>query len=400
MINVTYFDLGGKRVQPLRLLFITSLVPNYGSTTGYEVANAAIINGFLRSGADVKVLGFNWPGRVPSMPDETILLGEVDVRTQDAGFKQKIKWILKAVRTGLTVSSVKLRVVSDQAFQKAIESAGEFDAYVLNGVALAGAFEAHFKDKPSIFVAHNVEHRSAAENADAVNDIVQKILFKREARLLAKLEKRLCDQAEFVFTLADEDGGMLGLPPSKFATLPLVTTALPPEPVSRKLQYDLALIGTWTWQPNRIGLEWFLNEVKPLLPEDMKIAVAGSTPSDLIDAWPDVEFLGRVPDAVAFVESAAVVPLVSVAGTGVQLKTIETFELGMPCVATYHSVRGISKIPQNCILADEPVAFAAALTEKVERARQGERGRLDGKAFYQQQLDGMDRAIKQGLAVL
>ncbi|MHC3939370.1 hypothetical protein ACI0FR_00666 [Paenochrobactrum sp. BZR 201-1] len=368
--------------------------------TGYEVANAAIINGLQRAGCQITILGFNWPGRVPSMPDNTILLGEVDVRTQDAGFTQKIKWILQAVCTGLTVSSVKLRVTSDQNLQKAIVSAGEFDAYILNGVALAGAFEHHFKDKPSIFIAHNVEHYSAAENAASVKDFIQNILFKREARLLEKLEKRLCDQAKFVFTLADEDGGMLGLEPSKFSTLPLVTTDHPPEPVTRDLQYDLALIGTWTWQPNRIGLEWFLREVKPLLKPDIKIAIAGSAPTDLIDAWRDVEFLGRIPDAVSFVESAAVIPLISVAGTGVQLKTIETFELGMPCVATHHSVRGIAKIPENCVLTDEPVAFAAALEAQVARARNGERGRIDGQTFYQQQLAGMDQAMKQGLVVL
>ncbi|WP_374830471.1 glycosyltransferase [Paenochrobactrum pullorum] len=387
-------------MQPLRLLFITSLVPSHGSMTGYEVANAAIIHGLLRAGADVTIVGFNWPERKASMPDKTIVLGEVDVRTQDAGFKQKIKWILKAIRTNLTVSSVKLRVISDQVLRDAIASAGEFDAYILNGVAFAGAFEHVFEDKPSIFIAHNVEHRSAEENANAVKDLLQKILFKREAKLLAKLEKRLCDQAKFVFTLADEDGKMLGLQPIKFATLPLVTSKEPVKPVTRELHYDLALIGTWTWQPNRIGLEWFLREVKPLLNPDIKIAVAGSTPADLIVAWPDIEFLGRVPDAVAFVESAAVIPLISVAGTGVQLKTIETFELGMPCVATRHSVRGIAQIPDNCILADEPAAFAAALEVQVKHARNGERCQLDGEAFYYQQLTAMDQAIKQGLAVL
>ncbi|MGU3574468.1 glycosyl transferase, partial [Brucellaceae bacterium C25G] len=207
-----------KIVQPLRLLFITSLVPSRGSMTGYEVANAAIINGLRAAGAHVTILGFNWPGRELSMPDDTILLGEVDVRTQDAGFKQKIKWILKAVRTGLTVSSVKLRVISEAKLREAITSAGEFDAYILNGVPLAGAFEDVFSDKPSIFVAHNVEYRSAQENAASVKDFVQKVLFKREARLLEKLEKRLCDQAKFVFTLADEDGKMLGLKREKFAT--------------------------------------------------------------------------------------------------------------------------------------------------------------------------------------
>lgn len=387
-------------MRPLRLLFITSLVPSHGSMTGYEVANAAIINGLRGAGAEVTIIGFNWPDREPAMPDNTIVLGEVDVRTQDAGFKQKIKWILKAVRTGLTVSSVKLRVIEDQAFREAIASIGEFDAYILNGVALAGAFEHLFKDKPSIFVAHNVEHRSAEENAASVNDVIQKLLFKREARLLERLEKRLCDQAKFVFTLADEDGTMLGLGHDKFATLPLVMSTEPARPVIRDLQYDLALIGTWTWQPNRIGLEWFLNKVKPLLNPALTIAVAGSTPADLISAWPDVQFLGRVPDAVAFVESGAVVPLISIAGTGVQLKTIETFELGMPSVATRHSVRGINAIPDNCILADEPAAFAAALEEQVRRARSGERQRLDGQAFHHQQMAGMNLAIRQGLALL
>jgi hypothetical protein len=390
----------GEKVRPLRLLFITSLVPSHGSTTGYEVANTAIINGLRASGAQVTILGFNWPGRVPSMPEDTILLGEVDVRTQDAGFKQKIRWILKAVRTGLTVSSVKLRVLSDEVVTEAIRSAGEFDAYILNGVALAGAFEHLFQDKPSIFVAHNVEYKSAEENAASVKDFVQKVLFRREARLLEKLENRLCEQAKFVFTLADEDGVMLGLDHDKFATLPLVMSEETPKSVVRDLQYDLALIGTWTWQPNRIGLEWFLSKVKPLLRSDISIAIAGSTPDDLIASWPQVQFLGRVPDAVEFVESAAVVPLISVAGTGVQLKTIETFELGMPCVATRHSVRGIANIPQNCVLADEPAAFAAAIEAKVEMARNGDRQRLEGKEFHRQQLAGMEQAVKQGLAVL
>ena len=45
-------------------------------------------------------------------------------------------------------------------------------------------------------------------------------------------------------------------------------------------------------------------------------------------------FVGRVPDAVAFVLSGRTVPLISRAGTGVQLKTIETFELGLPAVAS------------------------------------------------------------------
>ncbi|WP_266034841.1 glycosyltransferase family 4 protein, partial [Brucella intermedia] len=273
-------------------------------------------------------------------------------------------------------------------------------AYVLNGVTLPGAFEDIFKDKPSLFVAHNVEYRSAEENAADARSFIQKFLFAREARILKGLESRLSGTARFVFTFAEDDGPALGLGPDRFATMPLVTPGGMQAAQPRPARYDLALIGTWTWHPNRIGLEWFLREVKPHLPGDISIAIAGNTPADLVSAWSGVNFVGKVPDATEFVESGALVPLISRAGTGVQLKTIETFELGMPSVATTHSVRGIDSIPANCTIADDPRAFAAAIIERIGTARSGDSQRLDGKAFTRSQIEGMDRAVARGLQAL
>ncbi|TMV05772.1 glycosyltransferase family 4 protein [Brucella haematophila] len=386
-------------MQPLRLVFVTSLVPHEDASTGYEVANAAVINGLRRAGAHVTVIGFTWPGRKAAADADVVVLGEVEVRTEGASATQKIGWVIKSFLTGLTVSSAKLRVIPPMKLHEAIAACGDFDAYVLNGVALPGAFEAVFHDKPSLFVAHNVEHRSARENAEDAKGIIQKLLFSREARILKRLEKRLCDNAAFVFTFAEDDAPALGLSPEKAATFPLVMPS-GRKSAKRDIEYDLALIGTWTWHPNRIGLEWFLREVKPLLPSDISIAIAGSTPADLIAAWPGVNFVGKVPDATAFVESCAVVPLISRAGTGVQLKTIETFELGMPSVATPHSVRGIARIPENCTIADAPAEFAAALKMRIAQARAGDRQMLDGKAFTRSQIDGMDQALTRGLDAL
>ena len=113
-------------------------------------------------------------------------------------------------------------------------------------------------------------------------------------------------------------------------------------PAKRDPTYDATLIGTWTWQPNRIGLEWFLDKVVPHLPDDFTIAIAGSMPAGHAQSpHPGVSFVGRVADAIEFVLSGRVVPLISRAGSGVQLKTIETFELGLPAVATSRSLRGI-----------------------------------------------------------
>lgn len=387
-------------MQPFRLVFVTSLVPHAVASTGYEVANAAVIDGLRRAGAHVTVLGFTWPGHKAAESADTIVLGEVEVRTEGAGIKRKIGWVLKSFLTGLTVSSAKLRVIPAIELHNAITELGDFDAYVLNGVTLPGAFEEIFRNKPSLFIAHNVEYRSAEENAADAKGKVQKFLFGREARILKKLENRLCKQASFVFTFAEDDGAALGLGTEKFATLPLVMPGNAVAATVPEAKYDLALIGTWTWHPNRIGLEWFLREVKPLLPKDISIAIAGNTPADLITAWPGVNFVGKVPDATEFVEGGKLVPLISRAGTGVQLKSIETFELGMPSVATAHSVRGIGNVPANCTIADKPAEFAAAVVERLKAINDGDRQKLDGKAFKQAQIKGMDSAIARGLKTL
>jgi Iap family predicted aminopeptidase len=115
-------------------------------------------------------------------------------------------------------------------------------------------------------------------------------------------------------------------------------------------------------------------------------------PSDVTSAHPGVEFVGRVPDAQAFVRGAAVIPLISTAGSGVQLKTIETFELGLPSVATSRSLRGIDHRPVNCVVTDDPAAFAGALEAAAADVRD-----VDGTAFHRSQMKALDAAIRLGL---
>ncbi|ESY82249.1 glycosyl transferase [Mesorhizobium sp. LNHC221B00] len=376
----------------MHLLFATSIVPDGALASGYEIANAAIIAALRRAGARVTVIGFTWPGRAAADPENTVVLGSVDVRTENASAPQKLVWVGKAMLSGLTFASIKLRAVSDSDVLAAIERAGPFDGYVLNSVQFVGAFEKLFEGRPSIFVAHNVEHLSARENAAAATGIFQRLLFRREARLLEVVEERLCRQARFVFTLAEEDRAALGVgSDDRSAVLPLVTGAKARKG-PRHIDCDAALIGTWTWQPNRIGLDWFLDKVVPHLRPDFRIRIAGSMPSGVTSAHPGVEFVGRVPDAQAFVRAAAVIPLISTAGSGVQLKTIETFELGLPSVATSRSLRGIDHRPANCVVIDDPAGFARALEAAAADIRD-----VDGSAFHREQIRALDAAIRLGL---
>ena len=125
-----------------------------------------------------------------------------------------------------------------------------------------------------------------------------------------------------------------------------------------KRQHDVGLIGTWSWAPNRVGLDWFLERVVPLLPADVTVAIAGRIDGPPQNMPANVSFVGRVPDAQDFVRGSRVVALATKGGTGVQLKTIETFEEGLPAVATPAALRGIDAVPDNVRVADDPQAFA------------------------------------------
>jgi hypothetical protein len=121
--------------------------------------------------------------------------------------------------------------------------------------------------------------------------------------------------------------------------------------------------------------------VAPLLPPDFRIAIAGRLPEGLIAPDPRLNLLGRVPDAIDFARTCRVMALTSRAGTGIQLKTLECFELGLPAVATASSLRGISERPAGLHIADEPAAFAQSLVELVGLVQAGQLPREAGDAF-------------------
>jgi Glycosyl transferases group 1 len=379
----------------MHLVFVTSLVPDGEPTTGYEIANQSVVQALRRNGVKVTSLGFNWAGKQAGRYEDAVILGEVDVRSETAGAAGKANWVAKAFASTLPVSSAKLRIVSDRSIREALVKLEPFDGYVINGATLAGAFQNLFRDKPYLYVAHNVEYLSAEENAVTANSSVKRFFFRREAKLLRDVELALTRNAVCTFTLAEEDREPLAVSmPGRSVVLPLITTGKPSiSGATRDIEFDAGLIGTWTWQPNRVGLEWFLSEVAPRLPAGFSIGLAGHVPSDFGLIPPQVKVLGRVADAKEFVSSCAVIPLVSRSGTGVQLKTIETFEAGLPSVATRRSLRGIKTVPSNCVVADDPQAFAQALTQLAQQRRAGAVGKTDGAAFVRQQLFDQDKAV-------
>jgi len=383
----------------MHFVFISSLVPVANPASGYDIANRVIADAVRLAGHSVSVLGFLQPGHQPANPHDTRLLGQLEVTNARVGKLQKALWLKDALVHGEPVSVAKMHAATPFDIRSALDGLAPVDGLILNSVQLPGAFRDIFADWPSVFVAHNVEARSAADNAANAATPLTRFLFRRDARLLIELERGLCTLSRHVFTLAEADRAALGVAGDEHSSvLPLVTSVTPPQPPSARVpQYDAGMIGSWTWAANRAGLDWFLGEVVPRLPSDFRIAIAGGIGSDVPQAPANVAFLGRVPDARGFVRDCRVIPLISRTGTGVQLKTIETFEMGLPSVATQSALRGMSALPDNCMTSDDPEGFAEALAAMVGRSRAGEALDRDGRAFHARQLDGLVGALSRGL---
>ncbi len=385
----------------MKLAFATSLLPVQDPVTGFDLANRVIVDAIREKGVDLKLIGYSSPGAEVAYRDDTIILGEQDITNARASAAQKARWLLQAVANNTTVSSAKMLACGRRKIEEALAAAGPVDGLILNSVQLPAAYPDIFGRYKSIFIAHNVEWLSAFQNAAHAASRMERQLYRRESSILKRLEDELCRQAQFVWTLSEEDRhSLVAADASRSAFLPLVTRFDPPDApdVDRTVEYDVGMIGSWSWQSNRIGLDWFLDEVTPKLPATMTIAIAGQIGQPAPDInHPGLRLLGRVPDARDFVRSCGVIALASRAGTGVQLKTIETFEMGLPAVATSSALRGIADTPSNVVAADTAETFAQALADQVEASRKGGFATLDGREFHADQRRRLGEAIDVGL---
>lgn len=385
----------------MKLAFITSLLPTTKPDTGFEIANVAILDALRAAGHAVTAFGFARPDDVLRPDPASVLFSRMTIENHAAGRGRKAAWVVAALVSGLPVNCAKLWLEGRNKVVATVKAAGPFDAIILNSVTMAGAFPALRDIGPALLVEHNIEYLSAAQNAAQSRNPALRWLFGRESDKLRALETSLAASCRFIWCLAEEDRQMLGAAAAhKSAVLPLVSTSAGQRlGETNQPAHDIGLIGTWTWEPNLIGLKWFLAEVAPLLPKQLRVGVAGRIPDGLA-APPGVELLGRVPDATAFLADCSVTALVSRAGTGVQLKTIETLQLGLPAVATTLSMRGLSTVPENIVIADDPAAFARHLVEHVAGTRTGKVRRLDGGHFMATQMQTLLDAIDKGLSAV
>ncbi|WP_175985672.1 glycosyltransferase family 4 protein [Microbacterium tenebrionis] len=130
----------------------------------------------------------------------------------------------------------------------------------------------------------------------------------------------------------------------------------------------VAAFGNWSWHPNRLGLEWLLDQVWPSVREHvpdarLEIAGTGADPSSL----PGVAVLGRVDDLVSLTASATVVAVPVFEGLGASVKFAESLATGAAVAATPDGANGVDSPP--CLVSADPGEWAEWIVARLRNRR-------------------------------
>jgi hypothetical protein len=341
----------------VRVLYTTILLPGL-RRTGAEVASQGFVDALRALGHDVTVLGYRRTGTEPPVAPGDVTVGDRHIETAGSGLRAA-GWMASAMLTRRPYTTTKF---VSRAYRDAVAVRLRHappDLVVVDHARMGWLVpRGGFPDAPFVLIAHNVEHRLYAGLAEAGGR--RGPLHRREAARILEVERRLCGDAREVWTLTSADAealGALGARTRSFGIPPVGVPAAPPAP-----SIDAAVLGGWHWESNAAGLRWLAGDVAPHL-GGLVVDVGGASAEPIAGETAGLRVRGPVPDALAFLQSARVVAVPSVAGAGVQVKTLDAIASGRRVVATPTAMRGIDDPPPTVRVASAPADFAAALRD-------------------------------------
>jgi len=341
----------------LAILFLTTVLPSERRTGG-EIVSAHIADALRDLGHEVRVLGYARPGYAGH--EGEVLVEHRPIETCDAPL-DAARWLARAF---IGRNAYSIQKYAGRAYTAALKDALAEQAWnrIILDHSQMGWLLPHLRGHHLIHVSHNCEGRLYAGQAKE-GGVLRRIIYAREARLMGEMDARLARAAKSVWTLTEAHAAAFReMGARSVSILPVPPMPLPEDFRLLPPECDVALLGTWSWGPNRAGLDWFLERVVPLVP-GLHIQIGGAGADDLRGRFANVEVLGRVPDAAAFLAAARVIAVPSIAGEGLQIKTLDAIAVGRPVVATGFALRGIDGLPERVRVADSPQAFADALLE-------------------------------------
>jgi polysaccharide biosynthesis protein PslH len=279
----------------------------------------------------------------------------------------------------------------------ALTATHQFDAVHADQLTMA-QFALDLPVKLKVLDEHNAVW-SIVRRAAVREPTWRRLLAELEWRKLRAYEGKVCRQFDRVTVVSDDDRAALEKAAGRTFSAVVIPIAVdtdelafrPPEPSA----HHILSVATMFYPPNVEGIQWFINNVFPLVREvdaTVNFFVVGSRPPAGIvrlgHLTKGVEVTGYVADLEPMLARSAVLVVPLRSGSGMRVKILEAFARGIPVVSTTIGVEGIAARPdEHLLIADDERGFAQAVLSLLGDARLAERIAQAGRRLVEERYD-------------
>lgn len=352
-------------IDNMNILFLTTIIPRK-ERMGSEVASQCFIDALNQNNYAVSVLGYMRKDDVFETNKHEIVIEKRYIETKRAKLYPAI-WLLSSLLKNLPYSAAKYYSRTYIKTVKALLLSNDYDVVIIDHPQLGWLKDFIKNTDKLITLAHNVEQDIYQDSSKNAQSFIARLIYRREADLIKKMEDTLAKTSREVWTLTQHDAKYFsrieGAGRVRVFALPPGLAKLQVKPLSKK--FDIGIIGSWAWKANIEGLQWFLKEIYPQLPASVSIHIAGRGAEWLAGKYPNVHYRGFVPDVQEFMAQARVIAIPILSGGGIPIKTLDAIASGSAIVATPVAMRGIDNPPQTVQVAYEAETFAELIVSAI-----------------------------------
>jgi glycosyltransferase involved in cell wall biosynthesis len=260
------------------------------------------------------------------------------------------------------------------------------------------------KNAQHVLDLHNAMYLVTERLAAHETHPLKRLVYRREARALARYEAELCARYDRVTFVTDEDHRLIGqqiarwkvrVPDQRFTTIPICIDPANQQPIQPAAQPQrITALGVMFWPPNAEGVLWFAQEIWPQIraqQPQLIFTVVGKNPPEYLKqlhGMNGIEVLGFVPEVESILAETAVFVVPLRAGGGMRVKILDTWSWALPIVSTSIGAEGIDICDgENILIADTPDAFCAAVVRAVNDPDLNQRLRVNGRRWVEQKYD-------------
>lgn len=379
----------------MRFLYLLNRIP-WPLKDGGAIAMHSMLQGLTDLGVEITALAFNTNKHfVDEKTVQAKLGGLASWNTIPIDTSVRLSGAIKALLKNESYHAV--RFYSTDFEQKLVDllQKQQYDVVVCESIFMAqyiNVIKAH-SSAITVLRQHNVEWKIWNTLAAQTNNWIKKNYLHILAKQLHAFESHYIQQFDKVVSITDSDAvdfKQMGVK-VPIHTCPLgIRIGEQPKLTDEAAVFHL---GSMEWQPNIEGVNWFLEEVWPLVISQQPSASCFIAGRGMPEDWkqrriPGVSIVGEVQDANAFMQDKSIMIVPIFAGSGIRVKILEGFKSGKAIVTTSMGMHGIPCEPnKHLLVADDKDTFAAHIVSLIVDAKKRKQIATAGFDFVAQNYE-------------